>query len=370
MGTWGTAIYSNDTAEDVRDACKDIFAFYDVEEGNKVLFEEFKEIINQGWVDNDYASFWYALADWQWKHGMLTPTVQNKALELLESYAGIDEWIEAGEKGNVEKRRKVLEKLKEQLLMPQNPLKKPRLSIAKPKHKPGDIIVFQAAESEKLYWKKKAFSVPLVFRSKKISGSKYEDINGYDGRGKYMAILCIGKAEWRHSRYIPDIYDEYSMYAWYDYMSEKEPTVEELGQSGFLPMVNKQWKDFNRRITDYVEWTYSFTIELEKFKESDDISKIVKLYSLSEVERFKRLFSQKNYSSYALGYFDLPHTFSAAFTEKNRMELLGENIDNLLDSNVTNPEFLSPSEIDKAHEAFREELRKKAEVYYSKLSCE
>ena len=32
MGTWGTGIYSNDIAEDVRDACKDIFALYDVAE--------------------------------------------------------------------------------------------------------------------------------------------------------------------------------------------------------------------------------------------------------------------------------------------------------------------------------------------------
>ena len=35
MGAWGTGIYSNDTAGDVRDACKDIFGYYDVEEGNQ-----------------------------------------------------------------------------------------------------------------------------------------------------------------------------------------------------------------------------------------------------------------------------------------------------------------------------------------------
>lgn len=45
MGTWGTAIYSNDTAEDVREACKDIFAVYGVEEGNQLLFEKFKDTV-------------------------------------------------------------------------------------------------------------------------------------------------------------------------------------------------------------------------------------------------------------------------------------------------------------------------------------
>lgn len=38
MGAWGTGIYSNDTAEDLRDTCKDIFAFYDVEDWQQENF--------------------------------------------------------------------------------------------------------------------------------------------------------------------------------------------------------------------------------------------------------------------------------------------------------------------------------------------
>ena len=37
MGAWGTALYSCDIAEDVRDACKDIFAFYDIKQGNDLI---------------------------------------------------------------------------------------------------------------------------------------------------------------------------------------------------------------------------------------------------------------------------------------------------------------------------------------------
>ena len=36
MGTWGTGIYSNDTAEDVRDICQEIFPFVSVEEGIRI----------------------------------------------------------------------------------------------------------------------------------------------------------------------------------------------------------------------------------------------------------------------------------------------------------------------------------------------
>ncbi len=91
MGAWGTGIYSNDTAEDLRDTCKDIFAFYDNEEGNRRIFEIFAELIAQKQIDNDYASFWYALADWQWKHGLLTENIKEKAVTLLSDYAGIEE---------------------------------------------------------------------------------------------------------------------------------------------------------------------------------------------------------------------------------------------------------------------------------------
>lgn len=115
MGAWGTGIYSNDVAEDVRDVCRDIFAYFDVNEGNKVFFESFHEVLNQEIIDNECASFWYALADWQWKHGILNESVKAKALSLLKNYAGIKEWEEIGNKSDVRKRKAVLDRLAEQL---------------------------------------------------------------------------------------------------------------------------------------------------------------------------------------------------------------------------------------------------------------
>ena len=55
MGVWGTGIYANDIAEDVRDACEDIYAVYDVVAGNELLFNHFSDVLNQGFVDNEYA---------------------------------------------------------------------------------------------------------------------------------------------------------------------------------------------------------------------------------------------------------------------------------------------------------------------------
>ena len=341
MGTWGTGIYSNDIAEDVRDACKDIFAVYDTEDGNKLLFEHFADILEQSFVDNEYASFWYALADWQWKHGMLDSYVKEKALDLLETHAGMDEWYDDGDKADIRKRIKVLELLKEQLRTHQPVLKKPRLSLAKPKHKCGEIIVFRTDCSEPSVWNVESFLPTFMFKSLKLFGG----VRNFDARGKYMALLCVGTDSTPHSAYLPNLCDTYSVYAWYDYLSEVEPSTADLVKCGFLPFVDLCWKDFNSSILAGAEWKYKFILYSETFRTGKEISMLKKYKILSERDRFNDLSSHKNYSSDVWGHFDLRGMFGVAFRAKNIMELLGETIDNLLDDELINPEFASSSEM-------------------------
>lgn len=356
MGTWGTGIYSNDIAEDLKDACNNIFAYYEVEEGNCILFQHFKEILNQGYVDNEYASFWYALADWQWKHGMLNEFVKEKTLSLLETYAGIDEWNNNGNKNDVVKRGKVLDSLKNRLLSQQPELKRPKLSLSKPKHIVGEIVVFRAATSDEPIWKKESFSVPFVFKSSKISNSEFEDICGYNAQGKYMAILCVGTDKELHSEYIPNVYDEYSIYVWYDYLSDVAPTVKDLERCGFLPFVELEWENFNRNIVSNAEWMYKFVLYAEKFKIGNELLELNKYQSLEEVARFNFLFSFKNYSGNIWGGFSLSEMFNVAFEEKNRMSILDMSIDNLIDSKATNPAILSSNELKRAYKKYIKRL--------------
>lgn len=352
MGVWGTGIYSNDTAEEVRDACRDIFAYYDIEEGNQKLFSHFREIVEQEWVDDDYASFWYALSDWQWKHGMLTDFVKEKTLLLLERYAGIEEWQETGNCRDVLKRKTVLDALQKQLETQQPPLKKPKLSLAKPRHKVGEIIVFRAATGSSSIWKKNTFTPPFMFKSDVIAQSEYEDVCGYDAQGRYMALLCVGTEKELHSEYLPDVYDIRSVYVWYDYLSEEEPSIDELKTCGFLPFIDLEWEDFNRCILGSAEWVYKFTLCSENFRRRDELM-ITQIYkTVGEVPRFNELFSWKNYSSKIWGGFSLYDMFVTAFEEKNRMEILGEKIDNLLQEGVVNPELLSSFELQKSYEKF------------------
>ena len=142
MGAWGTGLYSNDTSSDVRDMCNEVYPLVGVEKGTQLIIEEYADIVNSDVFDNDYADFWFALADWQWKHGILSDEIRDKTISLLEMQAGIDEW----EGTNVKKRLAVMEKMLGQLKTPQPDVKIPKAKLAKPKHKPGDIVVFRTCD--------------------------------------------------------------------------------------------------------------------------------------------------------------------------------------------------------------------------------
>ena len=145
MGAWGTGLYSNDIAEDIREDCRDVFSVKTPEEGLRILEEEYLKEIQEDDYD-ELADFWYAVADYQWNKGKLTERAKKKALELLERGAGLELWIEEGNKSDIKKRKEVLEKLKEKLNSPQPPKKKIRDSGIHYAIKKGDIIAVRPNE--------------------------------------------------------------------------------------------------------------------------------------------------------------------------------------------------------------------------------
>ena len=46
MGSWGTALYSNDTSSDVRDMCNEVYPLVGIEEGTKLILNEYADIID------------------------------------------------------------------------------------------------------------------------------------------------------------------------------------------------------------------------------------------------------------------------------------------------------------------------------------
>lgn len=114
MGTWGTAIKDNDTFADIYD---EFFELYNNGEKpqdiSKKLFADNQNLINDF---EDSSNFWFALALAQWE----TKSLDNKVLatveEIILTGKDLQSWrdLEA-DKGDIKKRKIVLDKFLEKL---------------------------------------------------------------------------------------------------------------------------------------------------------------------------------------------------------------------------------------------------------------
>ena len=111
MGTWGPAIFSDDLTSDVRDEFqKHILNGLTPEESTKLIIKAYQDAIED---PEEGPTFWIGLSAIQWKFGRLLPEVRDKALEIISQGGDLFRWEGSGV--DLEKRRKVLEKLKHQL---------------------------------------------------------------------------------------------------------------------------------------------------------------------------------------------------------------------------------------------------------------
>lgn len=139
MGVWGTSIFSDDNACDVRDDYRRMI-------GDGLSGTEATDRLLGQWrsLENDpdlAATFWLALAGTQWKCGRLEDRVREKALQVIDNGSALRPW--RGKKLE-RKRSAVLEAARRQLLSPQPPARK----IAKQFRsscdwEPGELIAYR-----------------------------------------------------------------------------------------------------------------------------------------------------------------------------------------------------------------------------------
>ena len=160
MGAWGTSLYANDSASDIRgDYVDRLRQGQSNEEVTQELIKMNQDIM--GDVEEE-PLFWFALADTQWNYGRLLPKVKEKALFFLSQDGELQRWKESGEK-QLNAWIKTLEKLKEKLLKPQPPEKKVyKYRLYQCKWNLGDVFAYQLNSD---YSKEKGvFGKYIVFR--------------------------------------------------------------------------------------------------------------------------------------------------------------------------------------------------------------
>lgn len=141
MGTWGTAIFSDDLAADVRDEFTDLIA-----EGLSTtaatghLVSEYEETLDDC---EDGVVFWLAIAATQHKLGRLTARVKNKAIRIIDTGADLARWSE-NTKAEINQRRRHLTRLRRQLVDKQpEPKKLRRRTKSSTNFKAGDVVAYR-----------------------------------------------------------------------------------------------------------------------------------------------------------------------------------------------------------------------------------
>jgi hypothetical protein len=121
MGTLGTGIFADDLAADVRGEYRDLIA-----DGNsgpqatEMVLHAHRNVL----ASEEGPTFWLALAATQWECGRLEQSVLDEALAVLDRGSDLARW--GSDPKLLNRRRQVLQQLRNQLSLPPPPPKRIR----------------------------------------------------------------------------------------------------------------------------------------------------------------------------------------------------------------------------------------------------
>jgi hypothetical protein len=125
MGVWGTGLFQDDTACDIRDNYKDHLGNgLTGPEATARILTEYKSSLDD---PHEAGIVWLALAAAQWKHGRLEPATLANAVDVIDSGSDLQRWTSGSP--DLAKRRNVLQKARLQITSPQPEARKVRKPV-------------------------------------------------------------------------------------------------------------------------------------------------------------------------------------------------------------------------------------------------
>ena len=209
MGTWSTGITGNDTAMDLYGEYTAAFYMFDVEEALSRIDRYIRTEMFDETDEEEWCNYYYSLADFMWKKGILTEPVCNRAIEMIDSGFGLELWAEAGQK-TLNSRKKKLEEFKEKLLSPQPARKKIKPNAYTQRiFEDGDIVAVQLQTAGKPYTaqEERPFSE--------------DDFHALDGKYVLMQLVKC-EASWS-SAIVPEVKDYWACFRLFDGIYETIP---------------------------------------------------------------------------------------------------------------------------------------------------
>lgn len=227
MGAWGTGLFADDIALDIKDEYIKHFREGKTPEEIAALLK--KTFLSSG--DDDF--FWVCLAVVQWDHGHLTPDMKERALKSLPCLWDPGLWERPAD---VAKRKALGEKVKEKLESPQPAAKKPpKFRAKKSKWKVGEIYSFQFddySDPKKADWLR-----------------RYVMFNF-----KYGAFCVIGM-ELVADEERGGVLDEWPVIMIYDSITDERPTLKELEDCPMIMLQHDLLGDTKKYYTTLCGWT-------------------------------------------------------------------------------------------------------------------
>lgn len=143
MGTWGTAISSNDTYADVYEEFIDLYNDgLDVSEITKKLIDENQETIN---TPEGASDFWFAIANGQWECKALDKVILLKVENIINKGEDLRVWVQQdASPASLKAREKVLDKFLLKLKTEKDkPKKRTKKKLYNSLFKKGDCLVYK-----------------------------------------------------------------------------------------------------------------------------------------------------------------------------------------------------------------------------------
>ncbi len=137
MGAWGTRLFDDDEAADLRAGYRTYLADAQSDAGaTDLAAKSFDAALER---PGDSTSFWLALGAVQWQWGRLDPRVRKACLDIIDEGSDLAKWTDPKDRA---RRERVLADLRARLLAPHpaaKPMPKP-IAVQLPGWEPGEVI--------------------------------------------------------------------------------------------------------------------------------------------------------------------------------------------------------------------------------------
>lgn len=246
MGAWSTRIFDDDGAADIISEYRILLGYgLSPEKAYKLIQDRFY----QEYVGGDEEDvYWLSIALYQWQKGILMEKVKGGAIRCIDDEEYLERWKDSGRKV-YEKRKQVLQTLKDKLLHEINPVKKvakcPAYYRSKTKWNVGDLLAYRMLE-------KYPHLAESEYENSRKLGECREMLEG-----KYVLLRVVENKR----KPVTELYPELDYMSWsnimlYDWMGEEIPSEEEIKKIPFKKIVCTRFSNGICRISSAASLNY------------------------------------------------------------------------------------------------------------------